>query len=192
MRRAGFILVALLALALAVNYRNQFYVVPVAVALILILDKAVVRVLLKWKLLLFLAILVFGVPIFAGSKDAVWWGIRYSSEIFQMSLVMVYRSVIILMAIKMFTRRISIQQMAEALEKARLRQFSQVFTMAMKILPGLRTLIRTSFRECRSGVRHWYLPGRMFRCLVLLVVRIIEYAESLETLPTRSESSENC
>lgn len=191
MRRSGFILLVLLALALAVSYRNQLYVVPAAIVLILAVDKAVFRVLLKWKLLVFLAILVFGVPVFAGNKDAVRWGIRYSTEIFQMSLVMVYRSIIILMAIKMFTRRISIQQIAGALEKARLRQLSQVFALAMTILPGLRDLVSVNLRECRSNIRRWYLPGPMFRCLVLLVARIIQYAETLDTTTTPTKRPKN-
>lgn len=180
MKRYLFFLIILMIMAVSVNFTNQWFLVPVALAFLALLDLQVFRILLKWKFLLFLAILVFGVPLFAGTKDKSFLGIPYSFEIFQMSVEMAHRSVIILMSVKMFTNRISVDQMARAMQRIRLRQFSQVFALALKVLPEIRVITVNTFKEYRTRERRQNFIADAFHWLVKLMVRIIHYANTLQ------------
>jgi len=138
----------------------------------------VFRILFKWKFLLFLGILVFGVPLFAGEKDAVFYGFHYSGYMFRMSVVMAGRSVLILMAIKLFTGRISVEQIAAGMKRIHLRHFSEVFALSMQALPEIRYIATTTYREHREAPRKRNIFSHLFGFAVQLIVRIIEYAEN--------------
>ena len=131
MRKTLLIFLIFLVMALVLNVRNQVIIFPLALAGMALLNTGVFRLFLRWKFLLFLGILVFAVPLFAGQKEALFLGISYSSELFRSSLVMAQRSIILLMGLKFLTSRISVEQMAQWLAGSRFKRFSQVFSLSM-------------------------------------------------------------
>ncbi len=179
-KRYFILFLVLLLLAVLADYETLVLIVPLAALLIFLGGRQAFRLLLRVKLLAFLAFLAFGVPVFAGSKDAVFMGIPYSAEIFRMSVVMVFRSLIILMAVKMFTSRISVEQMAAVFHRIRLRQFSLIFSLAMGMLPQIRRITLNTFREVRRTRPGWIGLPAIFDGLVTLLVRIIAFAESCQ------------
>ncbi len=168
----------LLVLALTSSIRNFWYLLPIAIVLVFLVDRRALTILLRWKFLLFLGILVFGIPIFIGQRDALFWGIPYSRDIFRMSVEMATRSVIILIAIKTFTGNISVEQMSHGFQRLRLVRFSEVFSVSMNLLPRIREIARETFQDFRQSCTSYYRPRAGFHFLVMLMARLLHFAES--------------
>ena len=177
MKQALFLLAALVAVAVNVSFQNQTILVPVAWIAILLLDRRVIRTVLRWKFLLLIAVLVFGVPLFCGEKNNLFYGLPYSREMFQMSVVMAQRSLILIMAIKMFTNRISVDHIAVSLQKAGLRRFGQVFALAMEFLPEIRSIAVATLQEHRQRNPKQNPISGSLSFLESLLVRVLRYAE---------------
>ncbi len=180
MKRYVFISLGLVALALGMSYRNLVILVPLTFALALLTDLVAIRRIFRWKFVAFLAVLVFGIPLFIGQRNALFLGVPYSPEIFRMSVVMAFRSMAILMAIKIFTAHISVEQMAAALQRVRLKQFSHVFTISMHLLPEIRRITLNTFREYRTSVQGWNIFSQTFDWTVKLIVRLLYFAEQYD------------
>ncbi len=181
MKKNLLILMIFLGIALSLNIKNQWFLVPAVLGTIFLMDRKVFRMILKWKFLFFLALLVLAVPLFAGIKDAAFYGIPYSSQMFHMSVVMAGRSIIILLSLRLFTSRISVEQLAEGMQRIHLRQFSQVFALSMQTLPQIRTIAGTTYREYRDKPRRKNIFAYFFNFAVILIIRILEFANTLSS-----------
>jgi hypothetical protein len=171
------LLVAYLAAALIVTYQNQFYIVPIAVISMLIIDHRAFRPFLRLKFIFFLALLVFGTPLLLGEKDAHFFRIPYSSAMFQISLIMFYRSIIILGAIKIFTNKISLVQLSTALHKIKLKKFGEALTISLETLPEIKTITRSSIGEFRKKEKSKNFIREIFDFVVHLLIKILKFAE---------------
>ena len=188
MKRYLFVSSGLVILALFLSYQNLGILVPFGLGVALLVDASVLRRLFRWKFVLFLALLVFAIPVFIGQRNAMFYGIPYSPEIFRMSLVMAFRSVTILTAIKIFTSHISVEQMALALQRVRLKQFSHVFTISMRILPEIRAITLDTFREYRTSLRGNNILTETFDWTVKLIVRLLYFADRFDAnQPSKGE-----
>jgi len=178
MKKYVAIFFAYLCIAISVNFNNQFWLVPAAFVSMAFLNWRVFRIILKWKLLLFLGILVFCTPIFSSQKDAVFMGISYSRNVFEISVVMAYRSLIILMALKYFTQKISVQEIARSLSKLKLLGFGQVFELSLTTLPEVKKITVDCLDEYK--ISHPFSVFKdTFEWLVKLLVRILVYADTI-------------
>jgi hypothetical protein len=163
-------------MALTLNFTNQRILFPLALLSMLLLNSEIYRLFLHWKFLAFLGLLVFAVPLFTGEKDAVIVGIEYSSEILRSSIVMAERSIILLMGLKHFTSRISVEQIAQAMANSRFKRFSQVFSLSMQVLPEVKSITIHTFREYRDeSDKKKFLPN-IYDFSIKLMVRILHCA----------------
>ncbi len=163
-------------MALMLNFSNQFMILPVLLLVMFFLQADVYRFFLRWKFLVFLGILVLGVPLFAGEKNSTILGISYSRDLFRSSVVMAERSIILLMGLKFFTSRISVEQMSEAIAKSRFKQFSRVFSLSMESLPEVKTITLDTLREFRQESRGKRRFSNVSGYSIKLMVRILHYA----------------
>jgi len=178
MKKNFLIFLLFLTLALMLNFSNQSVLFPLAILSMLLLNIETFRLFFRWKFLVFLGLLVFAVPLFAGEKDAVIAGISYSSEIFKSSIVMAERSIILLMGLKHFTSRITVEQMAQAMANSRFKRFSQVFSLSMQVLPEVKSITINTFREYREASnRRNFLPN-IYGYSIILMVRILHFASN--------------
>jgi hypothetical protein len=179
MKKNFLIFLLFLAMALMLDFSNQHIIFPFALLSIALLNISVYRLFLRWKFLLFLAILVLAVPLFIGEKDAVFMGISYATGIFRSSVVMAERSIILLMGLNHFTSRISVDQMARVMANSRFKNFSQVFSLSMKALPDVKSITTETFHEYRrvSDGRN-FLPN-FYHYSIKLMVRILHYAGNI-------------
>ena len=184
MKQSLFFLSLFIAAAVGVTFKNQAVLVPFAWAVLLLVDRRVFRIFLNWKFLLFLALMVIGMPLVCGEKDVRLWGVPYSREVFQMGVVMAQRGVILVLAIRMFTNRISLSQISASLQQTRLHHFSEVFALAMDSLPTIRTLATHTFQECRQAPEGKNMFSRMFGFFVKLLVAILLYADQVHAKET--------
>ncbi len=168
-------------MALSSSIHNFMYLVPLAMAMVLLVDRRALFILLRWKFLLFLSLLVFGIPLFIGQRDGLFLGIPYSREIFRMSVEMASRSVILLMAIKTFTGNISVEQMSQGFQRLRLHRFSEVFSLSMNMLPRIRQIALETFQEFRQDSRGGFRMKEAFHLLALLIARLLHFAEKYAT-----------
>jgi hypothetical protein len=169
------ILAGYLIAALMLTYQNQIFIVPTAIVSMLLIDHRAFRPFLKWKFILFIAILVVGTPLILGEKDAQIFNLRYSSSIFQISLVMFYRSIIILGAIKIFTNKISMTQLSTALHKIKLKKFSDALAISMETLPEIIT--QESIGEFLKKKKSKNFVKELFDFVVHLIIKILKFAE---------------
>lgn len=168
--------ITFIGLALTINFNNQWYIIPPILIIIFIVERQAFLILFRWKFLVFLAILLFGTPVFLGKKDAILCGILYSLEYFEMSIVMLQRSIIILLSIKMFTNRISINQISNGLKNLKLYKFGEVFSISMRVLPEIRLIILKSIEEFRQKPRKSNIFSELFGWAVNLMSQILNYA----------------
>jgi ABC-type multidrug transport system fused ATPase/permease subunit len=171
------ILAGYLIAALMLTYQNQIFIVPTAIVSMLLIDHRAFRPFLKWKFILFIAILVVGTPLILGEKDAQIFNLRYSSSIFQISLVMFYRSIIILGAIKIFTNKISMTQLSTALHKIKLKKFSDALAISMETLPEIKIITQESIGEFRKKKKSKNFVKELFDFVVHLIIKILKFAE---------------
>lgn len=182
-----FILAGYLIAAMMLTYQNQIFIVPAAIVSMLLIDRRAFRPFLKWKFILFIAILVGGTPLILGEKDAQIFNLRYSSSIFQISLVMFYRSVIILGAIKIFTNKISISQLSTALHKIKLKKFSDALTVSLETLPEIKIITQESIGEFRKKEKSKNFIKELFEFVVHLIIKILKFAESYHAKSIQSK-----
>ncbi len=189
MKKSLFILTVFMAIAVSINLTNQYILFPLALVGVAILNRSVFRILLRWKLWFFLAVLILAVPLFAGDKDASLLGVSYSSELFRTGIVMVQRSIVILLGLKLFTSRISLDRLAAAMRQTRFKKFSQVFSLSMRALPGIRSITVSTFHEHRKtrGERNFFL--HTFDYAVKVAVRVLQYAENFSEEHSERELS---
>lgn len=176
-----FLLIIFIGLAVFITYENLWYIVPAVLIVIFITEKKTFQLFLRWKFLLFLTILSVGVPLFLGTKDESFWGISYSKEYFQMSIVMVNRSIIILLSIRMFTNRISIGQISHALNRIKMQKFGQVFTISMHTLPEIKKITLDTITEFRHTPRNQNIFIELYNYMIKLIVRVLIYAYHYDT-----------
>ncbi len=177
MKRYIFIPLILLIIAFLTNEKTMIFFFPVALLIGLISDRKAFQIFLRWKFLAFLAILVFAIPLFIGKRESVFWGIPYSRDIFFMSVSMSLRSVIILSAIKIFTNHISIEQMSNALTRIRLKNFSQVFAIAMNQLPQIKKITVETYYEFKNEPKKTNIFSHIFNSFAHLIARILYFAD---------------
>jgi hypothetical protein len=167
------------ALAIGVSFENQIFLAPLAWSVTACFDRRAFRILLDWKLLLFLAFIVLLVPVICGSKDALALGVPYSTELLQAGLVMAQRSLIILLGLRVFTGRVSVGDLSFALRQSRFQPFGQVFTLAIDSLPQIRSIAAGAFRDFRQSESRKARISTAFEFLVAFLVRLLLYAQSV-------------
>jgi hypothetical protein len=189
MKKNFMIFLIFLVMALMLNVSNQLVIFPLALAGMALLNSAVFRLFLRWKFLLFLGILIFAVPLFAGEKDALILGISYSSDLFRTSLVMAQRSIILLMALKFLTSRISVEQMAQWLASSRFKRFSQVFSLSMQALPEVRSITTETLRDYRKDSTGRNFLSNISNYSTKFMVRMLHFAGSFSDQKPLKDSS---
>ena len=118
-----------------------------------------------------------GIPVLLGEKTASFMGIPYSYEYFQKSLVMVNRSLIILLSVRMITGKISPEKLSHGLKKIRLHNFSEVYSVAMNVLPELKIITRNSFSRNQKDQQDNNIFAIFYQSLVIFMVNILNLAE---------------
>ncbi len=178
MRRYVALLALQIGLAVSLTYENQWILAPLALLPVILLDWRILRVLLRWKLLLFLGLVVGGVPVFLGTKTASFLGVPYAPEYVRISVVMVDRCVIILLALKLFTSRLSLDELARRVRNTRFRQFGEAFALAMELLPQVRTTARQTYNEYRLTMPRRKVIRHTVSWTIELITRVLVYAEN--------------
>ncbi len=177
MNRYWFTAIILLLSVAFMNPHNMLFIFTLAMISGVIIDLKALRPLLRWKFLFFLGILVFGTPLFIGSRQSSFLGIPYSADILRMSANMALRSVIILMAIKIFTNHISIEQMSNWLKRVRLKNFSEVFATSMKMMPKVKEISLQTFEEFRHSPKNLNMFSQAFTWTAKLIARLLFFVE---------------
>lgn len=177
MKRYALASFALLLSAFLIDRQSMFYVFPVALLFGLIIDRGAFRLFTRLKFLTFLLILILGLPLLLGERQARFIGIPYSPDIFLMSLSMAARSIIILASVKILTRHISVEQMSGALQRIRLKNFSQVFALSMNQLPQVRRLAIETFSEFKQRPADQTIFSHALTAFARLIARILYHAE---------------
>lgn len=175
MKLTLFYLAAGAAAALLLRESNHHWLFPAALVALAILDLRLFRMLRSWKLWLFLLLLVAIPVLLVGEKDASWLGVPYNSAMLRLNLLMVERSLVLMLTIRLFTSRLSPQTISAALARLHLRQFDLVFRHAQAMLPEVRSTVTASLREVewRQLARR---PDGVIHLLGQLVARLIHAA----------------
>jgi len=179
MKRAFFWLLFFFGLAFLVDFGNQVVLVPLTWSGIALMDRRAFRVFQDWKFMLFLGFVLLAVPLVCGEKQAHFLGIPYSRPVFESSVVMAQRSVILLLALRLFTGRVSAREVSEALQNGRFRAFGLALSLAVASLPQIRAIAAGTFREVRLARGREGLLSGAYEFLVKLLVRLLCYADSL-------------
>ena len=177
MKRYFYLFILVLISAILINQSNQWFIFPPMILLLFLVDRQAFRIFLNWKFDFLLLVLFAGIPLVLGKNDASWYGIPYSSDYLLMSLVMIKRSILILLGIKMFIHKISLEQISRSLQKIRLQRFSEVFSTAMRVLPEVRVITSNTYREFKRTPRDKNILSHLYDWLVKLAVRILFFAD---------------
>lgn len=163
--------------AFLISWESQWYLaLPVYLAIGLI-HRDALRLVFRWKFLLFIFLILFGIPLFLGDQNATVLGIKYSYEYFQKSTVMVNRSLIILFSIRMVTGKTSPEQVSNLFKKMRLKNFSEVYSIAMTVLPDLKYIARNSFQHASSSPPDSHIFKKLYEKIVILMVGVLGLAD---------------
>jgi len=187
MRKYIFMSLVLIMVAFLVSFKNQIFLVPPALAAVLLLDPRAFRMVLRWKFLFFLGILLLGVPLLVGSKDAVLWGLPYSRKTFQASTVMVHRSIMIVLAFKVFSNHLPITEVSGTMEKLGLKSFGEVFALSTEALPEIRDIALSRMRDFRTSPRRKNIFSHLFQGLVKLLAALVLFADQYHARKNKKE-----
>ena len=161
-----------LGAALLLRESNQLYLFPAALILLTLIDPRAWLIFRRWKLWLFFFFVVAIPVLFVGSRDALWLTIPYNSRMLTLNVVMVERSIVIMLAVKMFTNHLSPEMLSRGLARLRLQQFDEVLGLARTMLPGLQETVGAELQEVewRKALRR---PSGLIAQLGGLVSRIL-------------------
>jgi hypothetical protein len=164
-----------LTAALLLKDQTHLFLFPATLTALALIDRRAFRIFLKWKLWLLFLLLVAIPVLLVGTRDARWFGLPYNSAMLHLNLIMVERSMIIMLAVKMLTNRLTPEILSGGLKRLRLHQFEQVFSLAQTMLPELRDTVRDELKEVewRKAARS---PASMTTLLSRLVAKIVFYA----------------
>jgi len=179
MKQAVFWLVLFFALGFLVTFENQFVLAPAAWLAIALVDRRAFRVFQDWRFLVFLSFLLLGVPLVCGEKEASFLGVSYSRSVFQESVVMAHRSVILLLGLRLFTGRISTRELSGFLGQGGFRSLGLALSLAVDSLPQIRGIVLETYREYRQTQGGGSVFSKAFGFLVRLFVRVLFYAQTL-------------
>jgi energy-coupling factor transporter transmembrane protein EcfT len=128
------------------------------------------RLLARWQLWAFVLPTLALSPLLIGERDVHLWGLWLSREGFWAGLWMVGRALSIALATAVFTRSISVSQMAQLFEGLRLKGLGFALGVATNVLPTIQETMETSYQamRLRGGFR-----TRRLRTLKLLLVALI-------------------
>jgi hypothetical protein len=162
----------IVAAAVLLSDANHLYLFPAALVALALVDWRTYRIFLRWKLWLFFLLLVAIPVLLVGPRDARWLGIAYNSTMLRLNILMVERSIVLMLSIKMFTNRLSPETLSRGLTRLRLHQFDRVFRLSQDMLPELRTTVTASLREVnwRQIIRR---PAAITPLLSRLVASIV-------------------
>ena len=178
MKRYLLLFFIFIILAMMIDSENQWYITLPLLTVIFFISRSSFRLFMKWKLILLLCFLAFGAPLILGIKDCSFLGIPYSSEYLMISTIMVNRSIIILLSIKMITQKIPVDQMSRGLQRIRLKQFSQVFSTALIVLPEVKLLTKTTFQEFKTRNKEGNFFSDVYYFSVKLIIKILRFADN--------------
>ncbi len=156
------------AAALSLKEGNHFYLFPLALVVLGLAEPRAYRIFLRWKLWLFFALLVAIPVILPSPRDGRWLGVPFNSAMLRLNLLMVERSIILMLTIKMLTNRLSPLTLSRGLSVLRLQQLDQVFRLSQAMLPELRETIAVFFKDVE-----WRHIGRRPAKLHALLSRLI-------------------
>ena len=177
MKRILLITLLFIGLAVLLSWNSQLFIIPPVFLTIFFIHPKAFHLFLKWKFDIFILLLLLGIPLLLGEKNATVFGIPYSYEYFQKSLVMVNRSLIILLSIRMFTGKISPEQLSIWLTKLHLHNFSKVLSISMGVLPELKVITHKSYREARLSPGNIHFLKKLFNAIVGFMVQILSFAD---------------
>ena len=128
------------------------------------------RLLIRWQLWAFVLPTLALSPLLIGERNVHLWGLWFSQEGFWAGLWMVGRALSIALATAVFTRSISVSQMAQLFEGLRLKGLGFALGVATNVLPTIQETMETSYQamRLRGGFR-----TRRLRTLKLLLVALI-------------------
>jgi energy-coupling factor transporter transmembrane protein EcfT len=128
------------------------------------------RLLLRWQLWAFVLPTLALSPLLIGERDVHMWGLWLSREGFSAGLWMVGRALSIALAAAVFSRSISVSQMAQLFEGLRLKGLGFALGVATNVLPTIQETMETSYQamRLRGGFR-----TRRLHTLKLLLVALI-------------------
>jgi energy-coupling factor transporter transmembrane protein EcfT len=169
---------AQLLIAFSIGFESLPLLVPLALLPVLVLAPAQFRILLRWKLLLFLALIVGGVPLLLGERTALFAGVRYDPEYVRIGAVMAARAIVILLALRLFTSRISLEQLAAALARTRFRQFGEAFGLGMELLPQVRAAAAECYTQYRRAMPRRRVIRHTLSWTVELMASVVVRAET--------------
>lgn len=177
MKRSFVYLILGITAAVCLRENNQNILFPVALSLLAIIDWRIFRLFLRWKLWFFFALLIAIPILLVGSKDAVWLGVPYNAAMLKLNILMVERSIVIMLTVKMFTNRLSFEAISRGLIRMKLVQFEQVFRLALAMLPEVRSIMMTllqnlSWRQLRTS------RAELFPLLSRIIAKMILHANS--------------
>jgi len=147
MKRYLFFLLLGLAVALLLNERNHAILFPAALIALWLINRSGFAILLRWKMWLFLALLIAIPVLLVGSKNASVWGIGYNRGMLLLNTLMVERSLVILLTVRAFTNHLSAEDIARGLNRLRLYQFNHVLQLSLAMMPEVRTMVTDSMRR---------------------------------------------
>jgi len=177
MRRPLLLLLAQLGVALSIDFNNQLLLLPLALIPVLLLRWRLFGLLLRRNLLVFLALMIGGVPILLGGRSATVLGVPYSPDYLRASVVMAARCAVILLSLKLFTSLVSLNELADRMARTRFRQFGEAFQVSMQLLPRFRASALSSYREYRASLTRRNALPHTFSWTVELIARALVEAE---------------
>lgn len=128
------------------------------------------RSLLRWRWLILLALMAIPPLFIVGALDSTFWVIRYSSEGLALSVQVVTRVLVILLAVQAVTSTVDISSVAGLLERLGLRGLGFSMGVALNLLPALSQSAQNAWRSLtmRGGLRRRRLRG--LRLLAMTVI----------------------
>jgi len=128
------------------------------------------RVLRRRQLWLFIIPTLLLSPLVIGEPDLYLWRLHISQDGFWAGLWMVSRALSIALAGMVFSRSVSVSQMAGLLERMGLRGLGFALGVATNMLPTIQETIQTSFQAMR--LRGGFRSSKL-RAVKLLLVTVI-------------------
>lgn len=159
----------LLGGVIMLNWGNAFWILSTGLLVVAISYPAAFhpfRYVKFWSLFL---IILFIFPFFTGTQDAEIFGISYSVERLQQTVVMMVRSILIFLIMQVLTYKLQVRQLRSFFKRIGLLQFEETAGQSLEFMPKIKSIILSRIKSGKPGLK----PGSYFRTGYNLAIDLI-------------------
>jgi len=124
---------------------NPILLASIIFIITFIFNKNTIRPLKNYKFWIVILVLILIVPIFTGNQDTTFYGINYSSEQLQKTILMTLRGISVFLLFQVLTIDLKVNNIKPVFSKLGIKNFEIIYNLSNKIFPKIKSILTARY-----------------------------------------------